>query len=45
MPYKVQVNIKDKTLVMELDTGASCSTVSEHIYKRLSSYPLYDCKI
>ena len=46
VPYKVQVKIKGKTLVMELDTGASRSTVSENIYKKLlSSYPLYDCKI
>ena len=46
VPYKVQVKIKDKTLVMELDTGASRSTVSENIYKKLlNSYPLYDCKI
>ena len=45
-PYKVQVNIKGKLLEMEVDTGASRSTVNEQKYHELlSNYPLYDSKI
>lgn len=45
-PFWVQVKIKGKTLLMELDCGASRSTVSEYMYnKLLGEFPLYDCKI
>lgn len=45
-PYKVQIVVGGEVILMELDTGASRSTVDEGVYKNiLSKYPLYDSDI
>lgn len=41
-PYKVEVRLGGAVVCMEVDTGASRSTVSETVYREsLSQYPLY----
>jgi hypothetical protein len=45
-PYKVDVQVGNDTLTMEVDTGASRSTVDEHVYRnKLSNYALEDANV
>ena len=45
-PYKVTVNIGNVDIIMELDTGATCSTISEKLYyEHLSGFPLHETNI
>ena len=46
LPYKVTVSIDTEEIEMEIDTGASRSTVSDWIYKQnLSQYKLQKCEM
>ena len=45
-PYVVNVNVQNVTVSMEIDTGASRSTISEKVYNdKLSQFPLSECSI
>ena len=45
-PYKVTVNIGNVDINMELDTGATCSTLSEKLYnEHLSGFPVHETDI
>ena len=44
-PYLVTVQINDVDVKMEVDTGASRSTISEHVYRNnFVKYPLQNCR-
>ena len=45
-PYLVTVSVNNCDVTMEVDTGASRSTISEEVYrKKLSNCSLHDCSV
>ena len=45
-PCMVDVSVHDVNVSMEIDTGASRSTISEEVYKeKLSNFPLSKCSL
>ena len=45
-PYTVIVKVNECDFTMEIDTGASRSTISEPVYKeKLSGFALYNCPV
>ncbi|KAJ8047046.1 hypothetical protein HOLleu_05933 [Holothuria leucospilota] len=45
-PFLVDLQVAGQDVQMEVDTGASRSTISEHVYKaQFASIPLYETKV